>query len=152
MSVSATPTFCGPPPAVPSGSPVTDMRPPIALHEAWVDLLEVLISQPILGEPADLEVLDQDVRLGSDRTDNLLTFRGRHVQCERLLASVARQKVCGRVRTLAVVVEHEGWTPAASVVADLWPLHLDHLRAEIGESLSRPWPCEHSAQIEDADV
>ena len=91
------PAFCGPPPGRSSRSPVTLMKPRHALDdevvagalgvravlaeagdravdEARVDARDARVVEPVLREPADLEVLDEHVGLPREIAHESLPF------------------------------------------------------------------------------
>src|SRR6266705_6767682 len=175
MSVTAMPTFCGPPPGSPSRSPVMLMRPPHALKDeivarpvrararlaepgdraiddARIDLAQVFVGEPVFCEAADLVVLDQHVALRRELARDPLALGLRDVEGHRLLAAVHRKKVRRFARLPAVLVLEEGRAPAARVVARPGTLDLENFRAEVGEILRRPRPGENAREIENADV
>lgn len=96
-------------------------------------------------EPANFEVLYQDVRTPGERPDELLTRRLAQVRHDRALAAVAAVKV-DRLE-LAVAAANERWSPAAGVIA-FGSFDLDDIRPEIGERLSNPGAGEDAGELE----
>lgn len=97
-STIATPTLTGPPPGTPPGRPVMLMRPHIlwiiksvpgailvgavltgsgdrAVDQAAVHLANILVSESVFGQSADLVILEQEVRFGGQFPSRTLAPR-----------------------------------------------------------------------------
>src|SRR5208282_6115133 len=92
-----------------------------AIDEARVEAAKPLIVEAELGESADLEVLDQDVRARREAPHDLASPLGREVGDDRALTAIARVEIGGRRLALGV---DERRAPAARLVA-LGALDLD---------------------------
>src|ERR1043166_5371753 len=82
-----------------------------AIDEARVDRGERGMVQPVFGEAADLEILDQHVGIAGERAHLLPTLGAFQVDRERGLAAVAAVEIGG------AAVGSEGRTPLPGVVA-----------------------------------
>ena len=100
------------------------------------------------GPYADLQAYD-DVRFRSQRVHARDVFRLREICDDRFLAAVASVIVCGIARAIGIFGERRA--PGAGVVAGR-AFDLDHLRPQIGEQLSRPWPREDAGEFEHLDA
>ena len=175
-SATATPTFIGPAAGLPVRHAGDAHQPAHALeHEVVagarrvgpglaeagdravdqprVQRAQAGIVEPVLGQRADLVVLDHDVALLGQRADQRLAFGRGQVAGDRFLAAVGRQEV-GRISAHAGVLvgAEEGRAPGARVVAFAGALHLDDLGAHVGQVLRRPGPGQHARQVEHAQV
>src|SRR3982075_1199072 len=112
---------------------------------------EALVVEPEFGEPADLEILDQDVGARRQLAHDALAIVGFEVELDRALAAIGRM-VIGGVEMAAVGRRHEGRAPAAGVVAGAPAFHLDHVGAEIGEHLAGPRPRQDAGELEHAET
>ena len=101
------------------------------------------VIEPVSGQAADLEILDQDVGFGGERAHLRLPLGSLEVDRHRALAAVAAVEI-GRG-----AVGGEGRSPLARIVAGPGPLDLDHFGPEIGEQLPRPGPGEDPGQLDD---
>ena len=117
-----------------------------------VDLLQRFIVEAIGLEPADLEVLQQDVGLGRQFANDALAFRLGEVHRHRLLVAVGRQVVGRLAGVVAFGILEERRAPGAGVVAAAGALDLDHLGAEVGEDLPGPGAGQDTGQVEYADM
>src|SRR5690606_21379461 len=73
--------------------------------------------------------------------------RGLEIQCQRSLLRVLRQEG----GTQLPLVELGGSAESAGQVATVGDLHLDHIRAEERELITRVRSGEHVGQVEDPD-
>src|SRR5262249_3423599 len=121
-----------------------------AIDQARILLAEARIVEAELGEPADLEILDQHVRARGELLDDAPSFCALEIELDRALAPVGGVKV-GGTQVSAVGSLDEGGAPAASVVAGAFALNLDHVGAQIGENLPRPGPRQDAGKLEHAD-
>ena len=112
---------------------------------------QALVVEAVLGEPAELEILDHHVGARRELLDDALAVRRLEVDRDRALAAVAGE-IVGRAETAAVLVLHEGRAPAAGVVARAGALDLDHVGAEIGERLAGPGTGEDAGKLEHANA
>ncbi|MNZ89686.1 hypothetical protein D3C78_1086210 [compost metagenome] len=123
-----------------------------AVDQPRVDLFQTGVVEAVGGQAADLEILQQDVRLQGQLADDALALLAGEVDGQRLLVAVGAQ-VIGRFRgVLALGVAQERRPPVTGVVACAWALDLEHLGAEIGEDLPGPGAGQHAGQVEDADM
>ena len=104
--------------------------------------------EAVFLQPAELEVLDHDIRLQRQRLDlrpvGLVAEVGDHPG----LAPVAAVEIGGRD---ALLPFDEGRTPVAGVVA-VRRLDLDDLGAEVGQHLPGPGTGEDAREFEDAEA
>ena len=120
-----------------------------AIDQARIDFAERGIVETEFGEPADLVVLDQDIRALDKPPHHRLPLGRGEVEGDRALPPVGRHVVGGVVGGLgAGGIAQEGWPPGARIVADKGPLDLDHVGAEIGQQLARPGAREDAAEVE----
>jgi hypothetical protein len=109
----------------------------------------------VLGHPewaADLEVLEQDVRIRCEPANDRLPFGPGEIDRERLLVAIGAE-VVGRFRgRRSRRIGEEGRPPGARLVARAGPLDLDDLGAEIAEHLSGPRAGEDPRQVEHFQV
>ncbi len=90
------------------------------------------------GKPADLEVLDHDVRDRRQPADESLPPIVGDIDGDGLLAAVGAQKIGRDARPAVLGLDGKRRTPAARVIALAGPLDLDHLGAHVGQELGRP--------------
>ncbi|MNC30151.1 hypothetical protein D3C75_784270 [compost metagenome] len=114
-----------------------------AIDQIRIDRLQRFIVQAISRQTADLEVLDQDVRLGRQFTHQLLPFRASEVDGDRLLVAIGRQVISSLAGILAISVFKERRSPGARVIAVTRTLDLDHFSAKVGQDLPGPRPGQH---------
>jgi len=123
-----------------------------AIDEPGVDGLQARVVQAVLLQPADLEVLHQDVAVGCHAANQRLAFGLGHVDRDRALVAVARGVVGGLVGIVAVGVLQEGRAPVAGVITAFGPLDLDHVSAQVGQDLGAPRPGQHARKVEYLDA
>ena len=123
-----------------------------AVDEPRVDLLQVVVAEPVAGEVAELVVLEQHVATRRELAHHALPGGLREIDGDRLLAPVGAGEVRRLGRLLAARILQPRRAERARVVPLLRTLDLDHLRAEVGEVLPGPRRGEHAREIEDADV
>jgi hypothetical protein len=127
-----------------AGLPETGDR---AVNQTRIDRGQARIVQAVLGEVANLVVLEHDIAGCGQITDDLLAGGCRQVHRDRLLAAVGGQEV-GRVFAVAAIgLFQEGRSPSAGVVACSRALDLDHFCAQVGEILAAPWAGKHTGQV-----
>ena len=112
---------------------------------------QALVVEPELGEPADLEVLDQDVGFGRQLLDDALAFLAFEVDFDRALAAIGgmeigRADMAGRRR----LQRREG--PTTRIVTGALALDLDDVGAKIGQRLPGPGTGQNAGKFKDADT
>src|SRR6185312_13457418 len=122
-----------------------------AIDQPRAFVLEALIVEAEFGEPADLEVLDQDVGFGGELAHEAAAFLALEVELDRTLAAVGGMEI-GRADRLAIDAFDERRTPAARVVAGALALDLDDVGAEVGEHLPGPGSGENAGEFENAEA
>ncbi|MNX59112.1 hypothetical protein D3C86_899690 [compost metagenome] len=123
-----------------------------AIDQARVDVLQALVIQPVLGQPAHLEVLDQDVADRGQFADQRRAFRRGHVRFDRTLVAVGAKVIGGFVGVLAVAVLQEGRAPGARVVAHPRAFDLDDIGAQVGQVLRAPRAGQDARQVQYTDA
>src|SRR5206468_607103 len=116
-----------------------------------VHFFQRLVIEAELLEAADLEVLDQDVRLRGELAHDALAVLALEVEFDGALAAIGSVEI-GGAEVAAVLGRNEGRPPAAGIVARALALDLGHDRAEVGEGLACPWAGENAGQFENADT
>ena len=116
-----------------------------AIDEAGIALRQAGVIEPELGQLARQEILDHHVRAARQRGDPLKIVCVSEIGSDATLPAVAAM-IIGRLAR-AILALHEGRPPQAGTVA-LGRLDLDHVRAQIGERLAGPWPCEDAGKFE----
>ena len=104
-----------------------------AIDQARIDLGDAGIIEPEPVEPAELVILDQDVRFGGKVENDRLPLRARQIDRDRAFAAIGAE-------IIGALPARERRTPGAGVVAAFRVLDLDHFGAQIGEDLPAPWP------------
>ena len=122
-----------------------------AIDQPRVFRRQALVVEAELGEPADLEILDQHVRALGQLVHDAAAFLVLEVGFDRTLAAVGGMEI-GRADMLAVGAFDEGRSPAAGVVAGALALDLDDVGAEVGQHLPRPGPGQDAGKFEDAET
>ena len=124
-----------------------------AVHQARVDLAQVVIRESPACQRAHLVILDQNIGVTRKPPNDLLAFGTGEIDGDGLLAAVGAQEVGGGVASLAARgVFQERRAPSTRVIAHTGSLDLDHFGAQVGEVLRGPGPGENSAQVEYLDV
>ena len=123
-----------------------------AIDDARIRFRDVRVVEPVLREPADLEVLDEHVRVARQRHHDRLTFGLREVDGDRKLAAIAAEVVRGLGRVAALRVLQVRRSPGTRVVTGAGSLDLPDRRAEVGEVLRAPRSREDAGEIEDGEV
>ncbi|MPM54495.1 hypothetical protein SDC9_101273 [bioreactor metagenome] len=119
-----------------------------AVHKARVELGQRLVIQPILRQPAGLEVLHQHVALRRQITHDLLAFGLGDVHRHRLLVAVGAHVIRRLARAFTRLILHERRAPGARVVSGLGALDLDDLGAQIAQRLRGPGAGQHAREIQ----
>src|SRR5690606_22527118 len=96
-----------------------------------VDDAGVLLAQPLVADAQAIgrarpKVLDGHVGGAGEAVDDLSPLRRAHVDGDALLVAVDAEEV-------AAFAPDEGWSPVPCIIAGAGALHLDDLRAEVGE-------------------
>ena len=94
-----------------------------AINQPRIFRREALVVEAELGEPADLEILQQDVGTRGELAHDAAAFVAFKIQLDRPLAAVGRMKI-GRADMAAVLAVDKGRAPAAGVVAGALAFHL----------------------------
>ena len=115
-----------------------------AIDQPRIDRLQAFVIQPVGGQPADLEVLQQHIALRHQLADDALALGPGEVDGQRLLVAVGGQVIGGLRGVLAVLILEIGRAPVAGIVARAGALDLDHLGAEVAENLPAPGPGEYA--------
>src|SRR5213075_274972 len=93
-----------------------------SVDQPWVGGAQTGGVETELGEAADLEILDDDVRLFGEPPHQCGAFRPREIDGGRLLAAVGGEEI-GRDLFIAM---HMPWrAPMAGIVAGAGPFDLD---------------------------
>src|SRR5690606_832917 len=111
-----------------------------------------LVVEAVPCQPADLEVLDQDVTASRQPQHELLAAAVGNIDADGALAAVGSEEVGGISRSTLGFGREERRAPAARIVAGFGPLDLDDLGTKVRKRLARPRPGKHPAQIEDANT
>jgi hypothetical protein len=123
-----------------------------AIDEARVDLLEAFVVQPVLGQAAHLEVLDQNVADSGQFPDQRRALGRGHVGFDRALVAVGAEVIGRFVGVLAVAVLQVGRPPRAGVVAHAGAFDLDDVGAQVGQVLRAPRAGQDARQVQHADA
>jgi len=115
-----------------------------AIDKARVDLFDAVIIEAEFLQPADLEILDQHIRLADQVQQFGPVARIAEIQRDRGLAPVGAVEIGSRAVALAL---DKGRAPFAGVVA-LGAFDLEHLGAQIGQGLADPGPCQNAGQFD----
>ena len=121
-----------------------------AIDQARAGRREARIVEAEFLQAADLEVLDQDVRLRRELAHDALAVLALEVAFDRALAAIGRMEIGGA--EMAVLALDEGRPPGARVVAGLRALDLDDVGAEIGQHLACPRPGQNAGQFQHANT
>lgn len=114
------------------------------VDRAGVEPAHGLVGDPELFRRGGQEVVHDHVALFHEFSQDLLARRGGEVQGDPVLPAVDGQEVGG-------FPGHEGRAPAAGLVAPVGPLHLDHLRAEVGQPHRAQRPGQDPRKIQNPD-
>ncbi|KAF1051459.1 MAG: hypothetical protein GAK34_01516 [Delftia tsuruhatensis] len=114
-----------------------------AVHQARVQLRQLLVAQPQLLGAADLEVLDDHVAVGRQLACDAQALFGLQVQRDRALVAVGAVEVGG----VALAHAH---APVARVVAAARVLDLDDLGTQVGQRHGTHGAGQHARKIQDA--
>jgi hypothetical protein len=120
-----------------------------AIHQSRKRGAQTVAVQPVAGEAAHLEVLDQHIGFGRQLADPRLIGRIGDIERDRPFAPVAGM-VIGRAEVHAIVRFDERRPPVPGIVADAGPFDLDDFRAEIRQQLACPGAGEDAREFEDA--
>ena len=102
-----------------------------------------------LGEPADLEILDQHIRPRRELAHDAASLLALKIELDRALAAIGGVEI-GGAEMAAVGGLDEGRPPAAGIVARAFALYLDDIGAEVGKNLSRPGTRQYAGQLDHA--
>src|SRR3954470_2675387 len=94
-----------------------------AIDQPRVHFLERLVIEAEFLQAADLEILDQDVRLRRELAHDALAVLALEIEFDRTLAAVGRMEISG-AEVAAVLGGNEGGPPAARIVARALALDL----------------------------
>ncbi len=108
-------------------------------------LRERVVAEPPLLHRAGQEVLHEHVCLGEERFHDGAPFGFRQVERQRALAAVDRSEVRG----VALRVERRAEEPC---LVARGRLHLDHVRAVVGQHLRAERAGEDAGEIDDANA
>ena len=97
------------------------------VDQARVECRKGGVIQPVLGEAADLEILDHDIGVCHKAAHGFLAFGRTEIHRDGFLAPVGGMEIGGRPVVIAV---NEGGAPAAGVIP-LGRFDLDHIRAKV---------------------
>ena len=100
-----------------------------------------------LGEPADLEVLDQHVRACGKLLDDPASIFVFEIDLDRALAPIRGMEISG-VEMAPLRRLDEGRAPAARIVAATFTLDLNDVGTEVGENLPGPGPGQDTGKLE----
>src|SRR5262249_20433737 len=119
------------------------------IDQARVHLAEARVVEAELGEPADLEILDQHVRARRQLRDDAPSVLALEIELDRALAAIGGVEIGGAEMAPGGGLD-EGRSPAARVVAAALALDLDDVGAKTGENLPRPRPRQDAGELEHA--
>ena len=115
-----------------------------AIDQARIDRRQGLIVEAVTLQPANLEVLNDNIGLRRQFADQVRPLEIGKIYGQRPLIAVGRQVIGALARhRLARVQRGDGRTPGAGIVPPARRLNLDHIGPEIGEDLGAPRPCQH---------
>src|SRR5262249_43089327 len=120
-----------------------------AIDQARVLLAQACVIEAELGEPADLEILDQHVRAGGELLDDAPAGFALEIDLDRALAAVSGVEI-GGAEMAAIGRLDEGRPPAPCVVARPPALHPDDAGTASAENLPGPGPRQDAGQLEPA--
>ena len=113
---------------------------------------EAGVVEPVAGQAAELEVLDDDVAAAGQFADEALPLRLGEVDGDRAFVAVGAEEI-GRIRSVAAIGSLDvGRAPGAGVVAGAGALDLDDVGAVVAEQLSGPGARQDAGQVEDFDM
>ena len=115
-----------------------------AVNQPGVQGRQAGVIQPIVRQPADLEVLHQDVALRGHLLDDGLAFGFGHIHRDGALVAIGGVEVSGVGGGVAVGIGHERRAPFAGVIAVAGALDFDDVSAQIGQHLRAVGACQHS--------
>jgi hypothetical protein len=118
-------------------------------HEAGVELVQPLDTEPQPVEHPGPEVLEQHVGMGHEAAEGLPPVGGLQVEGHRLLVAVAGQEVR---RHRVVRGPDERRPPAAGLVPTVGGLDLDDPGPHVGEHHPAVRPGQGTGQVDDDDV
>ena len=121
------------------------------IDEAGIDCLQAVVVEAVFLQPPELEVLDHHIGGRNELAYRTGALGRREIERYRPLAAIGRV-VIGSRQVLAVTAHDEGRPPFARIVAAFGVLHLDHVRAEVGQQLARPRAGQDTRQFDHADA
>ncbi len=121
-----------------------------AINQLWIAAAEACLIQPVLEQPANLEVFDEDIGAPGQFAHGPLSWSGRDVDGNRAFVAIAGEKI-GGIATAAIGAFNERRTPVAGVVASSGALDLDNSGAEVREDLGAPGAGQNARQIDNAN-
>jgi hypothetical protein len=122
-----------------------------AVNQARIFRRQTFVVEAEFSQPADLEVLDQDVGACGQLAHDALAILALEIGFDRALAAVGGMEI-GRADMLAVGAFDKGRSPAAGIVAGALALDFDDVGAEVGEHLAGPGASQDTGKFEDADT
>ena len=123
-----------------SGLPEAGNR---AVDQAWKHCVQIIVTQSVFRQRADLEVLHQYVALRNQLARDRLAFRSRDVERDRALVAIDADEIGALLSA-----RHGGRSETAGVVAAARLLDLDHIGAQITEHLRAGRPGQDARQVE----
>ena len=106
-----------------------------AIDKPRVVPAQAVVIQTVFREPADLEILDEDIAMPGKMTDRLGPLFGGDIHGDRSFVSVGRQVIGALCRGFPVGSGHIGRTPGPGVIPKTRFLDLDDFRAVIAQQL-----------------
>ena len=116
-----------------------------APDEPWVPRHQIIGIQATPLERPRQKVVDHDVGVGDECSDDGEILRTCEVECDSPFVAIDGEEV--RAFTGGV----ERWPPRAGVVARAWPLDFDHAGAEIAEGHGAHGACENAGEIKNTN-
>ena len=120
-----------------------------AIDQARIVLAQARLVEPELGEPADLEVLDQHIGARGELFDDAAAFLALEIKLDRALAAIGGMEIGGAEMRSAGGLD-ERRPPAAGVVAGALALDLDDVGAKIGQQLPGPGTGKNAGKFQHA--
>ncbi|RMU51088.1 hypothetical protein ALP29_200407 [Pseudomonas syringae pv. avii] len=99
-------------------------------------------------QPTNLEVFYDDIGLRRQLPDQLLPFRSREVDGDRLLVTIGRQVISRLTGVMPGRILKKRRPPGASVIATARTLDLDDVSAQISKDLPGPGSGQNTRKIE----
>ena len=123
-----------------------------AVHKPRIQGAQVVRTETVAGQCADLVILDNHVDVAYQIADQRLPFGVRQVDGDGFFATVCAEKVGGISCFQTVHIFQERWPPRTGVVSNAGTLNLDHFCPHVGQILRCPRARQNAGQVEHLDV